>query len=106
MPSFSITPARITEPAVGAWVWASGSQVCTGNNGTFTAKAMANAKNSQRPVAAGKSARSAITVRSKVSRSTPLSLARNAVAMMPTSMNADPNIVNRKNLSAAYCRLS
>jgi hypothetical protein len=40
----------MTEPAVGAWVWASGSQVCSGNSGTFTAKAMAKAKNSQRPV--------------------------------------------------------
>ena len=27
-----------------------------------------------------------------------------AVAMMPTSMNADPSIVNRKNLVAAYTR--
>ena len=50
VPSFSITPARITEPAVGAWVCASGSQVCSGKIGTFTANAMANAKNSQRPV--------------------------------------------------------
>ena len=31
-------PARITLPAVGASVWASGSQVCTGNIGTLTAK--------------------------------------------------------------------
>ena len=61
MPSFSITPARITEPAVGAWVWASGSHVCSGKIGTFTAKAMAKAKNSQRPVVGGKSACSAIT---------------------------------------------
>ena len=48
MPSLSITPARITDPAVGAWVWASGSHVCTGKSGTLTAKAMAKAKNSQR----------------------------------------------------------
>ena len=53
MPSFSITPARITEPAVGAWVWASGSHVCSGNIGTLTANAMAKAKNSQRPVRRG-----------------------------------------------------
>ena len=53
VPSFSITPARITEPAVGAWVWASGSHVCSGKIGTFTAKAMAKAKNSQRPVDVG-----------------------------------------------------
>ena len=101
MPSLSITPARITDPAVGAWVWASGSHVCTGNRGTLTAKAMAKAKNSQRAVTVGKSARSAITVRSKVIAPTPLSRAMNTVAMMPTSMKAEPNIVNRKNLRAA-----
>ena len=43
-----MTPARITEPAVGAWVWASGSQVWTGNSGTFTANAIANPRKSQR----------------------------------------------------------
>ena len=30
--------ARITEPTVGAWVWASGNQVWNGNIGTLTAK--------------------------------------------------------------------
>ena len=45
-----MTPARITEPAVGASVWASGSQVCSGNSGTFTANATANDRNSQRAV--------------------------------------------------------
>ena len=48
-----MTPARITEPAVGACVWASGSHVWSGKIGTFTAKAMANAKNSQRAVVTG-----------------------------------------------------
>jgi hypothetical protein len=38
VPSFSSTPARMTEPAVGASVCASGSHVCTGNSGTFTRK--------------------------------------------------------------------
>ena len=38
VPSFSRIAARITEPWVGAWVWASGSQVWNGNIGTFTAK--------------------------------------------------------------------
>src|SRR5580693_6653837 len=37
-PIFKRTPARITEPAVGASTWASGSQVCTGHIGIFTAK--------------------------------------------------------------------
>ena len=31
-------PARMTEPAVGASTWASGSQVWTGHIGIFTAK--------------------------------------------------------------------
>ena len=61
-----MTPARITEPAVGAWVWASGSHVCSGKIGTFTANAMAKAKNNHRPVDAAKSAFSAMTVRSNV----------------------------------------
>ena len=34
----------------GRLVWASGSQVCTGNSGTLTANAMAKARKSQRPV--------------------------------------------------------
>ena len=50
MPSFSSTPARSIEPAVGASVWASGSQVWNGNTGVFTAKAMAKPRNSQRAV--------------------------------------------------------
>ena len=48
MPILRSTPARITDPAVGASVWASGSQVCSGNMGTFTAKATAKARKSQR----------------------------------------------------------
>ena len=46
MPSFSMMPARITEPPVGASTWASGSQVWNGNIGTFTANARKKAKNS------------------------------------------------------------
>ena len=38
VPSFSRIAARITEPAVGACVCASGSHVWNGNIGTFTAK--------------------------------------------------------------------
>ena len=40
-----MTAARITEPAVGASVWASGSQVWNGNIGTLIAKARKNARN-------------------------------------------------------------
>ena len=39
MPIFSSTPARMTEPTVGASVCASGSQVCSGHSGLFTANA-------------------------------------------------------------------
>ena len=31
-------PAKSTEPAVGAWAWASGNQPCKGNIGSLTAK--------------------------------------------------------------------
>ena len=47
MPILSITPARITEPAVGASTCASGSQVWNGNIGTLMAKASAKARNNQ-----------------------------------------------------------
>jgi hypothetical protein len=41
-------PAKITEPAVGAWTWASGSQVWNGNIGTLIAKEAKNkAKNNK-----------------------------------------------------------
>ena len=46
VPIFSMTDASITEPAVGASTCASGSQVCSGNIGTFTAKAKKNARKS------------------------------------------------------------
>ena len=39
------TLASITEPAVGASTCASGSHVCNGNRGTFTAKATKKARN-------------------------------------------------------------
>src|ERR1700688_293152 len=45
VPIFSRTPARITEPAVGASVCASGSQVWNGNMGTLIAKAKKNPQN-------------------------------------------------------------
>ena len=40
-------PARITEPAVGASTWASGSQVWTGHIGIFTANEAKKASHSQ-----------------------------------------------------------
>ena len=151
MPSFSITPARITEPAVGASVWASGSQVCSGNSGTFTANAMAKAEEDpahRRPVervgaggvvgevsrlgdldqvegerrvaqvvdaaccsGAGRVDRRAtgLVASATAARWPPprLVVLGHAVAVqerqatMPTSMSAEPSIVNRKNFIAA-----
>ncbi len=63
-----MTPARMTEPAVGAWVWAWGSQVCSGKIGTFTAKATAKEANSHRAVVLAKLACCAMSTTSKVSR--------------------------------------
>ena len=47
VPIFSSTPARITEPAVGASTCASGSQVWNGNIGTLIAKPRKKARNTQ-----------------------------------------------------------
>ena len=46
VPSFSSTPASSTLPAVGASVWASGSHVWNGKNGTLIAKPANRARNS------------------------------------------------------------
>ena len=46
VPIFRSTPARMTEPAVGASTCASGSHVWNGNIGTLIANASANARNS------------------------------------------------------------
>src|SRR5580658_10528954 len=46
-PIFKRIPASITEPAVGASTWASGSQVWTGHIGIFTAKEAKNASHIQ-----------------------------------------------------------
>src|ERR1017187_229484 len=47
VPIFSRTPARMTEPAVGASTWASGSQGGNGNIGTWMANPMKKAQKSQ-----------------------------------------------------------
>src|SRR6266436_1328398 len=47
VPIFKRTPARMTEPAVGASVWASGSQVWNGNIGTLMANAKKKPQKSQ-----------------------------------------------------------
>ncbi len=64
-----------------------------------------NAANNQRPVPAAKLAFCAISTKSNVS--TPVSRrAKNAVATIPTSMKAEPAMVYKKNLVAAYTRFS
>ena len=63
VPTFRSTPARSTDPAVGASVWASGSHVCSGNNGTFTAKATKNARKSHRAVVTGSDAATRVSWR-------------------------------------------
>ena len=96
-----MTAARITEPAVGASVWASGSQVCSGNSGTLTAKAMAKPMKIQRPASVEMAWFCAISTRSKVI-GVPIALAfSTANDTSATSMNAEPSIVYRKNLLAA-----
>src|SRR6059058_3514142 len=46
-PTFSVIAANTTEPPVGASTCASGSHVCTGHIGTFTANATKKATNSR-----------------------------------------------------------
>src|SRR5471030_1986968 len=53
-PIFNSTPARITDPAVGASTWASGSQVWTGHIGTLTANEAKKASHSQNCQANGR----------------------------------------------------
>ena len=91
MPSFSSTAASTTEPAVGASVCASGSQVCSGTTGTFTRKAIANATKQRRAVLVASCCPSASVTRSNVM---PLSgEPSTAVAMIATSSSAEPAIV-------------
>ena len=52
-PILSSTPASTMLPAVGACTWASGSQVCSGTMGTFTAKATRKATNTHAWIAKG-----------------------------------------------------
>ncbi len=63
-----MTPARMTEPAVGASVWASGSQVWNGNIGTLMAKARKKARKAPIWRAAAKPAVSAYSRRAMKSK--------------------------------------
>ena len=95
VPSFSMTAARITEPWVGAWVWASGSQVWNGNIGTFTAKPTNIPAKIQTAVVVEKSpdfTRSATRLVSSVMLNVVPPVFQNS-ARKAISMSADPNIV-------------
>ena len=75
----------MTEPAVGASTWASGSQVCTGHIGIFTANEAKKARNSQNWASLGKSVR----------LNTPMSAepAKFTIHSMATSMSTEPSSV-------------
>ena len=105
-PSFSMIAARITEPAVGASTWASGSQVWNGNIGTLIARARKNAAKasscspSANPVVP---AYSRNAMKSNEPAQTPPCAPwyANAVARTATSISSDPTSVYRTNLIVA-----
>lgn len=88
VPIFSITPASSTDPTVGAAVCASGSQLCRGHIGVFTARPRPMAStarswvvwDSSRPLS------EASATMSKVPLSSPIS-------SRPSSMTTDPRRV-------------
>src|SRR6516164_1073264 len=84
-PSFRRMPARMTEPAVGASTWASGSQVWTGHIGTLTAKEAKKASHSHFCSPAGKA-----WVRATVISVVPVS---KYTAITPSSINIEPRNV-------------
>ena len=76
----------MTEPAVGASTWASGSQVCTGHIGIFTAKEAKKASHSQVCICAGK------LMRQAASGCRWCPTAKN-IAMMASSISTEPSSV-------------
>ena len=101
VPSFRRMAARITEPTVGAWVCASGSQVWKGNIGTL----MANPRNMPPKIRSAVVRVRLLLWAIRYSIEKPLGAEEPPVlkkrAMNPSSMKAEPNSVNRKNLSDA-----
>src|SRR6266852_906872 len=81
-PIFSSTPARITEPAVGASTWASGSQVWTGHIGSFTANEAKNANHSQVCIPGGNA--------NLISVGMSVVPAAQYIAMMASSISTEP----------------
>ncbi len=90
----------MTDPAVGASVWASGNQVWSGNRGTLTAKATTNDRKMRRcSVWVSIEVRRATSMRSKLMW--PFCAVRNTTAKIPTRRKAEPAKVKMKNLTAA-----
>ena len=82
----------MTDPPVGAWVWASGSQVWNGKIGHLMANDAAKARKIQMAVVEARAWVWARVTRSKVR--TPVSFwFRNTRARIPTSIRAEPSIV-------------
>src|SRR6185312_10533164 len=90
-PIFNRMPARMTEPAVGASTWASGSQVWTGHIGILTAKLAKKASHSQVCIATGKCAPDSSTAMSLVPE-------YQYMLMIAKSISTEPMNVYRKNL--------
>src|SRR3954454_3153592 len=84
-PIFSSTPARITEPAVGASTCASGSQVCTGHIGTFTAKEAKKARNNQVCMYGGKLVCSSVAI-SVVPACSHMAISASSISTEPVSV--------------------
>src|SRR4029450_6848480 len=99
--------ARITEPAVGASTWASGSQVWNGNIGPLMAKARKNARNAPTWRAGAKPpAGSAANRRSASKSNAPFqdpvaAWWANAGARGGASISSEPTRVYRTNLIVA-----
>ena len=85
-------------------MWASGSHVWNGTIGVLTAKAAAKPRKSQRAVLRFTDVLATTFSRSKLVPPPSPAWARTARLTIATSMNAEPSMVNRKNLVAAYTR--
>src|SRR4029077_10093393 len=96
VPIFNKTPDRVTDPAVGASVCASGSHVWNGNIGTLIANAKKNAQNKRTCVYVSNCAAEASSV--GISNVPPPALKYSA--RIPSSMITDPTNVYKKNLIA------
>src|SRR5260370_36283256 len=102
VPIFSKTPARITEPAVGASVCASGSHVWNGNMGTLMANAKKKPQKSHTFSGSEKSWAAASSVGTSKVRVPPAGTgAEEDNPKIARSMTTDPASVDRIHVRAA-----